>query len=317
MRTWTVRSYRELMIITRTILAIAIVGTCLLAATGCAGDTASTTEVTAQPVAPAEAEPEPATDEEDFCTDVTTALPMLDLLVFANNMDDPDVGDRLAQAAAAFKEAAPPSEIAADWSTVGDFFATLAVAFAGVDPTDGEQLRAAQATLDEDIDDRADAATSAGNRITGYATANCDGAAGAATITDACALLTAEDLQRVFPADDPVAAGENFGEGFLECVWTGKNAELIVSLLPAATLATDYTDRMEPLLTSSDFGELADAQAYESMVGIGRTGARGHTVIFTLGGQGVMVAVRLGAEGSRPADVGAAAELAQEVGARL
>lgn len=300
----------------------------LIATTACASGAgappeSSPTSAPSESEAPAPDEEAPAPDDgQTFCAVLSDAVPRLGLLVFVDNMDNPAIGEDLARAASVFADASPPAEIADDWKSVADVLGVLAEAFDGVDPTDGDQLRAAQASLDEGIDEQATAAAAAGERITSYAETSCPEADagtadGAASLSDACELLTAEELRRVFPSDAPAGQGKNFGAGFLECIWTDSNAEVGVAVLPAASLAADYTDRMTPLSTSADLGDLADAQVYAATIGIGRAGGAGHTVVFTRGDQGVMVAVRIGADGSRPADTEAAAELAQAVGEKL
>lgn len=305
----------------RILLAAGVVCALILTTAGCAagpsGPLRSPSETTASS-GPDAAAPD---DEQEFCDVLRGAIPQLDLLVFVTNMENPNIGEELAAAASVYAETSPPNQLTADWHEVSAVFSVLAKAFDGVDPTEGEQLRSAQAALGEGIDEQAASASKAGERISAYAEAHCAGADegtdGAAAISDACDLLSAQDLRRAFPADDPVAEGEDFGEGFVECVWTGRNAEVSVAVLPAASMGADYIDRMTPFSTSADFGDLADARAYQGMIGIGRVSSNGHTIVFTSGEQGVMVAVRIGAEGSQPADTGAAAELAQAVGTRL
>lgn len=261
--------------------------------------------------------PEPSAQPagDDPCDSVTEAASYVDLLVFANNMDDPDLGDRLAKAKAAF-DSAPPAELAKDWKIVAEFFATVAPAFAGVDPTDGDQLRSAQATLDKGIEAQAAAADEAGGRIAAYAKSQCamGSDTAAASTTDACDLLTDEELRKVFPADDPIAKGKDFGVGFLECIWKGKTAEASVMVMPLDKLKEDYLDKATPL---SAVDGLENGNAYRGTIGIGRVSSRGHSVSFSDGDVGGFVSVRTGNGGSRVVDVPIASDLAKAAAGRL
>lgn len=289
----------------------------LLTSTACGGGQGTSATPTASPTKSAtpSAAAAPAEAEVDQCTTIAGAASYLDMLVFANIMDDPKLSDRLAKAEAAFADTEPPAELTEDWKTVAEFFGVISKAFAGVDPTDGDQLRKAQATLGDGIDAQAAAAGEAGIRITSYGKKNCAKADDAvAFLTDACDLLTKKELRKVFPADDPVAEGKDFGKDFLECIWTGKTAKASVMVMPLDKLKADYLDKSTPL---SAVEGLENGNAYRGTIGIGRLSSKGHAVSFSHGDLGGFVSVQTGDRGSRVVDVPIASDLAKAAAGRL
>ena len=134
-------------------------------------------------------------------------------------------------------------------------------------------------------------------------------AGAAVTITSVCDLLTADDLRNnPFFLDEPVAEGNDYGAGFMECIWTGdfEQHEVRVSVLPKESYDEDFAAAVPFDLRGEDIG---GGELFEDLMGIGRVG-RGTTAVYTVGDQAIMVAVRTGEDGTFAADRVFAVELA-------
>lgn len=134
---------------------------------------------------------------------------------------------------------------------------------------------------------------------------------------DACALIDDLAIDDVFPDEIPEPEGKNLGNGAAECDWDGEDAELLVSVLPAATFTADYADRITGGPEVSSVALPEDAVGFEGMVGIERSSGRGTTVGFTSDDLGVMVAVRTGEEGDPDTDLALATEVAEAIAAEV
>lgn len=135
----------------------------------------------------------------------------------------------------------------------------------------------------------------------------------AVSVDDPCGLLSDEDLSAVFGGTVPEADGGSMGAGFADCEWEGDGRRVLVSVVPAEKLATDYLDQ---LATAGPAPELGDNAAYfKGFVGIGRASARGAAVGFEAGGAGLLVAAT--SDAGTEADQATVHTLAQAIHARL
>jgi len=131
-----------------------------------------------------------------------------------------------------------------------------------------------------------------------------------------CDLLTTDDLRNnPFFADEPVGEGNDYGEGFLECVWMGdfEPHEVRVSVIPLAAWEDDFSAAVPLDLMGEDIG---GGELYDSLLGIGRFG-RCTTAVHFVGDRAILTAVRTGEDGSLAVDRAFAVDLARRILDRL
>jgi hypothetical protein len=136
------------------------------------------------------------------------------------------------------------------------------------------------------------------------------------TPIDACALVEDTDLASVFPQGPPEPSLTDYGAGFSECEWEQGDALVLVSVVPVDNFGPDYVDQLN-VTGPVDAEQLGNgAVAFPGVVGIGRASGGGTTVGFTTDANGVLVAVRSGAD-EGDADLPAATRLAIVVAENL
>jgi hypothetical protein len=107
-----------------------------------------------------------------------------------------------------------------------------------------------------------------------------------------CTLLTNAELVSVFPTGAPPSQGNDYGEGFADCLWHDGRAEVLISVMPRSNLQTDYVEQLV-VTGEADAPALgSEAVTFPGVVGIGRASSGGGSVGFTKGDRGVIVAVR-------------------------
>lgn len=266
--------------------------------------------------------PAPAADAAgDFCADSGELMGHFDLLDISIETDWESVAGQFRTGDTELSAASPPTEIADEWATVSSFYGLISDAFDGVDLTDEAEIRTTLTeTLGEETEAKALAAQEAVAGIRAYVRSECGGEGasdeGVTELSNACTLLTAADLKRVFAGDVPNGTSRTYGVGYLECIWKGDQAEVSVMMMPIGDFTRAYLDKSTPLPASKISG-MGDSQAYKGVVGIGRFSTRGHSVSFTSDEVGGFMSVRQGDSSSRPVEVGDAERLARIVFAQL
>ncbi len=215
----------------------------------------------------------------------------------------------------------PPAPLAEDWAVVTAFAVAVEDHFGGVDTADEEALEAAMDAMPQDVIDSSDAAKASAIAVREHAETDCAGEVPVAAVpADVCELLTDSDLVGLLAAPPP-GEGEDYGEGFKECTWVaqivndhGTHNEVWLSLLPIENLHSEYIEPSVELPHREYIGEdIPDGHVYDASIGIGRVSSDGHTVSFSHGDIGGLVAVRTGKGDNEAADVGGAVRLAETV----
>ena len=133
-----------------------------------------------------------------------------------------------------------------------------------------------------------------------------------ATSGGPCAVVPDSAVAQVFTGTRPEVEAEDLTQGFATCTWTDSDNELIVSVVPAKNLQSDYKDQlnMSGPVGSSVF---ADGVSFPGTVAIGKANAKGTTVGFTAGDSGYLVAVRTGKDGDPKKDLELATAISEEI----
>ena len=135
---------------------------------------------------------------------------------------------------------------------------------------------------------------------------------GPAASSDPCAAVPDSAVATVFTGPRPEVDAKDLTQGFATCTWTDADNELIVSIVPAKNLQSDYKDQLNVTgpVTSSVF---ADGVSFPGTVAIGKANAKGTTVGFTSGDTGYLVAVRTGKDGDPKKDLPLATGVAEQI----
>jgi hypothetical protein len=135
---------------------------------------------------------------------------------------------------------------------------------------------------------------------------------GAAASSGPCAVVPDSAVAQVFTGTRPEVEAEDLTQGFATCTWTDADNELIVSIVPAKNLQSDYKDQlnMSGPVGSSVF---ADGVSFPGTVAIGKANSKGTTVGFTAGDSGYLVAVRTGKDGDPKKDLALATSISEEI----
>lgn len=251
----------------------------------------------------------------DFCEQLTEAketFALMDISLATDWSAFEDASKQLAEVDA-------PPAIAAQWKVAADFFAHVAGMFEDVDFSDRKAVgEAVQSNLGPETEARAKEAETAITEVQAYAKQNCEGGGDAAeaSVTDACTLLTDDELKRVFPTGVPEPKSRTYARDTMECIWKTDGAEASLMIAPLAEFKGEYLDKSTPLPTGEIHG-LEGGNTFKGILGIGRFNTRGHSVSFTHDTVGGFVSIRHGDGDSRAADVGTASTLAKLLVSRL
>jgi hypothetical protein len=109
---------------------------------------------------------------------------------------------------------------------------------------------------------------------------------------EVCGLLSDADLSPMFPTGAPPADTDDYGEGISDCSWDDGKAKVLVTVMPASNLRTDYVEQLNVTGTATGPGLGEDAVYFPGFVGLGKASSGGSSVGFTKGERGVIVAVR-------------------------
>lgn len=254
-------------------------------------------------------------DSADFCSQLADVKGDLALINISLTTD----WSKFEEAAKQVAAVEPPAKIAAPWQTTTEFYAHIAGLFKGVDFSDRSAVGAVlDRELGPELETRAKATEKAIATIQAYADDSCSAAGDAepAAVTDACTLLAADDLNRVFPAGVPKPDSREYGPDSMECIWKTDNAEASIMIVPIALFETDYLGKSTPR-PSGKIDGLEGGDTFKGVLGVGRFNTRGHSVSFTTSTVGGFVSVRHGGSDSRAAQVGTAAALAKVLVGKL
>jgi hypothetical protein len=267
------------------------------------------------PSAPETAGVDVTVDDEAFCAQLSQVQGHFALLRVSLATD----WSTFTEASDELAAVTPPPQLAEHWKTVTDFYAHIAEIFAGVDFADAEAVSAViEKEFGPETEEAAQRAEEAVAEIDAYAASACptDTDDASADLTDACELLVAADLDRVFPTGIPEPDSRSYAPDTMECIWESDAAEVSIMLVPLADFESEYLAESEPLPVG-EIDDLEGGDTYKGTIGIGRFDTRGHSVSFTHDTVGGFVSVRHGDTNSRAAEVGTAARLAKALVERL
>lgn len=256
-----------------------------------------------------------AVDGDAFCAQLSEVQGHFSLLQVSLATD----WSTFAEASEDLAAVTPPPQLAQHWTAVTGFYAHIAEIFAGVDFSDPDAVAAViEKEFGPETEAAAQRAEEAVAEIEAYAASSCPSDTGdaSAELTDACELLVAADLERVFPTGIPEPDSRSYAPDTMECIWESDAAEVSIMLVPLADFEREYLAQSEPL-PAGEIDDLEGGDTYQGTIGIGRFDTRGHSVSFTHDTVGGFVSVRHGDTNSRAAEVGTAARLAKALVERL
>jgi len=128
-----------------------------------------------------------------------------------------------------------------------------------------------------------------------------------------CTIVPASALAAVFAGTNPPkGASKPMGDGFATCTWEGNDTMLLVSVVPAANLQSDYKGQLN-IEGPVQSAVLADAVSFPGTVGVEKANSKGTTVGFTAGDTGYLVAVRTGKDGDDAKDLPLATQVSEAI----